>query len=192
MSERLRMDATVEYEWDSRDLALFRGGKVEGALARALNKAGSEAVRRMKAEANRKARQRKKLKVSAVNKALPLIFPKNTKIIEFLVWEMRVSGTPMPLSSYPHRQTKKGVMVQVTPGKRKLIKSAFLGTMSSGHEGIFQRRTKARLPIDELFSSRISDVFEDTGFIQQVLEHGRGAFARAYARTLLNELGKLK
>lgn len=37
--------------------------------------------------------------------------------------------------------------------------SAFIATMPSGHRGVFQRKGKARLPIQELRTSSISDVF---------------------------------
>jgi hypothetical protein len=50
----------------------------------------------------------------------------------------------------PHSQTRKGVSVEVNRGKRTLVQGAFLAMMRSGHVGIFRRRGKARLPIEEL------------------------------------------
>jgi len=45
------------------------------------------------------------------------------------------------------RQTKKGVRV-----RDKLFENAFLATMSkTGHTGIFRRKGKARLPIQEMY-----------------------------------------
>lgn len=181
----------LDLEWDSRQLSVLRGGKVEFAIAKALNRAGNEAARRMKAEASRAVRERKRYKVAAVNKALPLIFPGTSKEIERLKWEMKVSGTPVPLSAFPIRQTKQGVMAEVNVGQRKLIKSAFIATMSSGHRGVYRRKGDARLPIQELWTTRVSDVFKDDGFIPRVQERAQTAFSAAFARLLPLEIDKL-
>jgi hypothetical protein len=179
-------------EWDSRELNVLRGGKVEAAIASTLSKAGNEAARKMKAESNRQVRDRKRFKVAAVNKALPLIFPGSSKEIHKLVWRMKVAGTPVPLAAFPHRQQKNGVMVEVNTGKRKLIKSAFTAQMKSGHEGIFRRKGDERLPIQELWTTKISDVFKDGDFIPHIQGHTQQAFTSAFARLLPLELNKIK
>lgn len=142
----------------------------------------------MKAESSRLVRARKKFKVAKVNQSLPLTFPSAGAPIHRLVWRMDVSGQTMPLSAFPARQTRKGVVVQVNAGSPKLFKSAFLATMKSGHTGVFYRQGAARLPIDEAFSTRISDVFHDEGMIPAVQARAQSVFASAFARLLPQEL----
>lgn len=205
------MAAIVDFEWDSRDLAVFRGRKIDAAIARALSKSGNDALRAMRAEASRTVRTKKRIKAGRLSRALPIVFPPNTKEIHQLVWRMNVSGAVMRVGDFPHRQVRKGVSVAINKGGRKLIRSAFVARMKSGHVGVFFRaKTGAhgpltkkqqksghafrvkRLPIEEIFTSRISDVFEDPGVSEHVLDRGRGVFALAFARLLPLELGKVK
>jgi hypothetical protein len=179
----------IEITWDSRDLEVLRNAGVERALERALSKAGGDAVRFLKSGSSRLIRARKRFRVKRVNDSLPLRFPKS-KAIESLAWRMDISGRPVPLSDFPHRQTKKGVTVAVNAGSRGFIKSAFVATMRSGHKGIFTRRGEKRLPIDEAFTTRVSDVFSDSGFVEFVQRGAQEKFARSFDRLFPLELAR--
>jgi hypothetical protein len=48
----------------------------------------------------------------------------------------------VPLVAYPHRQTRKGVSVEVNRGKRTLIKGAFVATMRTGTRASFGARAR--------------------------------------------------
>lgn len=183
--------AAITFQWDSRELDFWKGPGIERAATRALTKAGNDALRAMKIASTRAVRGRKRFKVARVKKALPVVFPRASKAIESLVWRMDVSGVPVPLADFPHTQTRRGVTVAVNNGKRKLIKSAFVATLRSGHTGIFRRRGKARLPIDELFTTRVSDVFDDTGMVPAVQERALDVFQSAFDRLFPLELQKL-
>lgn len=180
----------LEITWDRGQLAPFKDRGLERALVATLSKSGRDAIRALKAESSRVVRARKRLKVKRVNAALPLTFPKGRDISD-LVWRMDVSGEAVRVVDYPHRQTRKGVSVAINVGKRKLIKGAFLATMKSGHRGVFKREGKARLPIDELFSTRVSDVFGDAGMIPAVQERAQLVFSQTFDRVLPLELRKL-
>ncbi|TJV19678.1 phage tail protein [Mesorhizobium sp.] len=53
----------------------------------------------------------------------------------------------IPLAKIGARQTARGVTVRM----RGSYRSAFIAAMGSGHEGVFMRAGKARLPIHELY-----------------------------------------
>lgn len=179
---------SIKVEFDERELRALL--KVTPAARRALRKAGQTALRDMRSEASKRIRQRKRLKASAVSKAL--VMAKPTGRPEEGTWALRVRGTPIPLSAYPHRQTKKGVSVEVNKGKRSLVKSAFLATMGSGHKGIFLRRGAKRLPIDERFGSRPVDALLHEGESEAVGERGARSMVSAFTRLLAMELEKGK
>ncbi len=185
------MAPTLTLEWDQRDLAFWKERRLDKALARALKKAGSNAIRGMKSASTRSVRQRKSFKVARVNKALTLTYPKGNRIDD-LVWRMHVSSDPVPVASLPHRQTRRGVTVKINQGKRKLIKGAFVARMSSGHKGVFQRTSKKSLPIREAFTTRITDVFKDEGMIPAVQARAQRDFRGAFARLFAMELGKAR
>ena len=185
------MASTIAFEWDSRDLQVWRRRSIESALAKALSKSGSDAVRALKAESSRRVRAQKRFKVAFVNKSLPVTYP-TSKEISRLAWRMDVSGALVPVAAFPHRQTKRGVSVAINVGARKTIRSAFIATMRSGHEGVFVRRGKTHLPIKEAFTTRVSDVFMNSGFIPLVELKAQGVFSQAFERLLNVELSKVR
>ena len=190
--------AAIEFVWDSRDLKVWRGRDgIEAALTRAVSKAGSDAARFMRTVSGRMVRHRKRFKAGAVREGTPLYFPRNRQSLESLVWEMKVSGKPMGLVDFPHRQTSKGVSVAVNTGKRSVIRSAFVAVMRSGHRGIFTRRIigskrVGRLPIDELLTTRLSDVFQDHDFVPFVYTGAQDRFSSAFDRLFALELEKIR
>jgi hypothetical protein len=192
-------DLELVLEWDSRALDVFRGGKIEGALRNALAKAGGDAIRFVRTGTSRMVRQRKRMKLQRVRAGLPLFFPRNKAEISELVWRMDVSGEPVPLSEFPHKVVPRpdgrrrggGVMVQVNVGRRQLVRSAFVARLKSGHVGIFRRRGDPRLPIDEAFTSRLSDVVQDTGFIPFVQAGAQARFQASFSRLIDLELRRL-
>jgi len=191
--------AAIEFVWSSQDLEVWRDRKVEKAVARALSKSGTAAIRNVKVSSNRYIRARKRMMVKRVNDALPLTFP-ITKSIDGMEWRMDVSGHAFRVSDFPYRQTKRGVTVTINTGKRVLIHGAFVATMKSGHTGVFTRRGKVAerrgsrgqaLPIDEAFTTRITDVFHDTGMVSEVMFRAQTVFSREFERLLPYELKKV-
>ncbi len=178
-------------QWDRSQLGILRERGLERALTRALSKAGGDAIRAISAASTRAIRGRKRVKAKRVRDAFSLRFPRGAKHIDDLAWALQVRRVPIPLGDYPRTQTKKGVTVAVNKGeKRALIKSAFLATMKSGHTGVFVREGKKRLPIRELFSSTVLDVFNDSGMVPGVLAQGQAKFSSSFARLLPLEIAK--
>jgi hypothetical protein len=177
--------------WDRKGLAGLKTPRMTRAIARALGKAGSTALRDMRSEASKRIRQRKRLKSGIVAKALRMRRPRKATI-DGAEWAVDVSGKPVPLSAYPHRQTRKGVSVEVNRGKRTLIQSAFVATMRSGHEGVFVRRGAKRLPIKELLGSRPVDALLHEGEAEAVSARGARSFSATFERVLPLEVDKAK
>ena len=118
-------------------------------------------------------------------------------------WALNVSGQPVPLIAYPHRElrgrtgkrgmgprSQGGVSVEVSACKRTLVRGAFVATMRSGHEGIFRRRGAARLPIEELLGSRPVDALLHQGEADAVAARGGRSFGDTFQRMLPMEIDK--
>lgn len=191
------MSTTFYVQWDSRELRVFRNGAVDKAILRSALKAGNRALRDLRAEAKRQVTRRKKIKSKNILRDLPIVFPRRKGELQSLIWEMKVQGRMMPVTAYPYRQVRGnhnkpgGVMVEINPGSQKLIRGAFIATLRSGHKGVFLRRGTARLPIDELFTSRIVDVFADEDLIPQLEDYTAPRMEAEFARLLELELSKL-
>ncbi len=183
---------SLALQWDQSMLRPLQAQGLEKALTRAMSKAGGDAIRAMRAESNRAIRARKRMRAGVVSRGLVLRMPRGARHIDDLVWKISVSGAPVPLGAYPSRQVKKGVSVAVNKGKRSILVGAFIATMKSGHQGIFRRKGKGRLPIEELFSTRISDVFNDTGMLPAVFARGNAVFGSSFKRLLPLEIEKAK
>lgn len=132
------------------------------------------------------------MKLGRVNAALVLTFPKGSKHIDDLVWRMGASGAPVPVSEYPYRQTKRGVSLSINKGRRVLLAGAFVATMRSGHVGVYRRRGDKRLPIDEVFTTRVSDVLRNDGLMERLHARAQEVFSSSFARLLPLELAKTK
>lgn len=180
----------VTLAWDLSTLRALQSTGAAPALHRALKKAGGDALRKLRTEGTRYVRGRKRVKVSAIRKALRLTFPKSSHLDD-MAWTLDVRGVPTPLVAYPNRATRRGVSVAVNQGRRKILSGAFKATMKSGHTGIFRRRGKARLAIDELYSSTVADVFTDRSMIPGIVAQAQTTFAGSLARLLPLELAKL-
>jgi hypothetical protein len=183
------MSVAIDVKWDRSQIAALQNGPLKGALKRTLRKAGATALRDMKSEAGKRIRSRKRIKARYITRALTLRRAKGGDIAN-MEWAVDVSGESVPLVAYPHRQTKKGVSVEVNRGKRTLIAGSFVAAMKSGHQGVFKRRGKARLPIDELRGSRPVDALLHKGEAAAVAARGGASFATTFTRVLPLEVGK--
>jgi hypothetical protein len=109
----------------------------------------------LKTDAGRKIRER----YSVTLKALSPAFSIRRATTADLVARVSASGRPLPLIGFAARQNKRGVSVAVRKGSRKTLAHAFIARMPSGHVGVFMRRGKARLHIDEKFSVSVPGMF---------------------------------
>lgn len=182
----------IRADYDS--LKQFITGVSEEAVWRAALRAGNDSLKRLRTESGRRVRAERKLKARTVRHHLH-IFQAHSKgpggKTAAARWRLGVAGAPIPLYLYGARKTKRGVSVNVS-GKRKIVGGAFIATMKSGHTGVFKRQGKKRLPIEELFSSRVSDVFQNTGFIPRVHEFFQERFTNEWHRLVPVEIEKAK
>lgn len=197
------MAVSVSFEINSKELAALQEGRITPAIARALRKAGSTALRDMRSEASKRIRRRKKISAKYIRRAIHLRRPKIANSRLEGTWALDFSGTPVPLVAYPHKQTALpkgpkekrraragGVRVEVNRGKRTLIKSAFVATMKSGHKGIWVRKGAKRLPIMEKLGSRPVDAMLHKGEAEAVAARGAASMGATFDRVLPLELGK--
>jgi len=183
------MPVAITANWDRSQIAALEASPLKAALKRTLRKAGATALRDMRSEASKRIRARKRIKSRYITRAMTLRRARGGNIAA-MEWALDVSGEPVPLVAYPHRQTAKGVSVEVNRGKRTLIKGSFVSSMKSGHKGVFRRRGKARLPIDELRGSRPVDALLHEGEADAVAERGGRSFGDTFVRVLPLEVGK--
>ena len=104
--------------------------KLNQGIARALNRT----IAMAQTQANKSVRSTYKVKAKDIRKTMVISKAKQNNLTSTI----KVSARPLPIYAFGARQTKKGVSINIT-GKRKLIKSAFIATMKSGHTGVYGR-----------------------------------------------------
>lgn len=183
-------------------LQQFITGVTEKAVWGAAIKAGNTSLRRLKTESGRRVRAERKLKAKTVNSRLDIFLASSRRgrgrKTAAATWRLGVSGRAIPLYEYGARQTQKGVSFNVS-GQRETLKHAFIATMASGHTGVFERIPGTRMPsnprkqqIEELFSTRVSDVFQNTGFIPRTQEFFSARFNDEWQRLIPVEIDRAK
>jgi hypothetical protein len=66
----------------------------------------------------------------------------------------------LPIAIFQARQTKAGVSFRIKrTGGRKQLGGSFVAKMRSGHVGVYRRKGKARLPIEEQFTIGLPKMF---------------------------------
>lgn len=123
------------------------------AISRGLNKTAAN----VRTAASAAIRAKRALSASTVRKALAIKSANPNRLVATL----SVTGRPIPLKEYKASQTKRGVTVKVSPGKRKLVEHrgnrAFLIAKIGGH--VFAREGKPRLPVKKLFGPSLPATF---------------------------------
>lgn len=100
---------------------------------------------------------------------------------EQLVAKLTASAQRLPLYAFgasglnPSRGKGRGVSARVGAA-RSVYPHAFIGTMRSGHVGVFERKGKARLPIRELQGPSVWHVFGK--HVDEGLAAGRESLAK--------------
>lgn len=167
-----------------RSLAEIRRG-TETVLARALNKIAVRQRTRIVAHLVEKTG----IRPGFVRKAV-YVWKAHVKC---LVARIRISGKRVPLIWYNARKGATGVTFRAPAGEewvleyqsgrkgRGLAEHAFIATMPAGrkgqpgHKGVFLRRTKKRLKIDELYGPTMAVFIGDPRELQWVInETGMG------------------
>lgn len=173
------MEFRVEADITSslRDLEQLEGNLKHRVLGRALNRTATG----MKTEVSRQIRSVLNVRAQDVNKRLSI---RRAASGERSV-EIVIGARGLPLLAFGARQTKKGVSVKVLRrGGRKLVRGAFIAQMKSGHRGVFVRRGKKSLPIDERFGEMPAQTILRPNVIADVTEKARARFERELAHEL--------
>lgn len=189
------------FNWDSGEVAIWKGSKTEKALARALRLAGNQAIRAAKKQSVAHVRSKKLIREEVVEKRMPLTSADSKEAIADLEWTERVGNKPMPLVRFPHIKTAFGITVRVNVnGGKGRLKSAFEAKVGAGghvgifmRTGVFGRRGNPKLErIKELFTSRVSDSMADPGAMDGARDAAAKRMRKAFQKGLARELLKLK
>ena len=160
-------------------LAFIKGGW-ERAVVRAMNTASSQARTR--------TAQRAKAVLTADPERIEQSLLAKKATYGARAATLRIFDQPIPLFrfdvSFLFPTVEGGVTAKTIQGDSPLtLKHAFVARMSNGHVGVFSRRGKERLPIQEHYGPSVATVFEKTpGLEAEILQLAADKFAQEAAR----------
>jgi len=150
---------------------------LKNAINRAVRKARSEMVKRSaKALGARQKTVRRRTWISRAT-------------ARRLIGRARAGRIGFPLAEFSPRQTNKGVVVRLR-GERALHEHAFIATMPYGHRGVFRRRGRARLPIQELRTESLTEIIEGLGVTPDIIEAANRVLMKRIEHGIQYELEK--
>ena len=160
-------------------LAFIKGGW-ERAVVRAMNTAASQARTR--------TAQRAKAVLTADPERIEQSLLTKKATYGARAATLRIFDQPIPLFrfdvSFLFPTVEGGVTAKTIQGDSPLtLKHAFVAKMSNGHVGVFSRRGKERLPIQEHYGPSVATVFEKTpGLETEIMQLAAEKFAQEAAR----------
>ena len=160
-------------------LAFIKGGW-ERAVVRAMNTAASQARTR--------TAQRAKAVLTADPERIEQSLLTKKATYGARAATLRIFDQPIPLFrfdvTFMFPTVEGGVTAKTIQGDSPLtLKHAFVARMSNGHVGVFSRRGKERLPIQEHYGPSVATVFEKTpGLEAEILQLAAEKFAQEAAR----------
>lgn len=160
-------------------LAFIKGGW-ERAVVRAMNTAASQARTR--------TAQRAKAVLTADPERIEQSLLTKKATYGARAATLRIFDQPIPLFrfdvSFLFPTVEGGVTAKTIQGDSPLtLKHAFVARMSNGHVGVFSRKGKERLPIQEHYGPSVATVFEKTpGLEAEILQLAAEKFAQEAAR----------
>ncbi len=204
---------SLAFSWDQDQVGAIKLMiSPAGPILKAVKMAGGDGIRALRVKSSKSIREARRIKVRAVNKALPTFFPTG-RTLASLEWKMKASGKAIPLSAFPFREIKAkiigrkgrkervggGVSVALKPGGvRTFVPGAFKVKLKSGHVGI-ALRTGAKVgakggrnPFRLTFGPTIAALMGNRGLIPEAHRHAGVVFGASFARLLPIELAKIK
>jgi hypothetical protein len=142
---------TFEISFDGLENIIALSREYPRVAQRSLNRVAQST----KTEASRQIRDTYNVRKQTVDAS----FTVRLAHIDDLKATIRSSGRRLPIMEFAARQVARGVSFAIKKGERKILTHAFLATMPGGHVGVFMRRGKDRLPIDEKFTISVAEMF---------------------------------
>ena len=120
----------------ARELAAYPKAQAV-IVSRAINKVATAA----RTQINREVRKNLNIKARDLNKSIAIVKANTARPIA----QIKIRGRRVPLVQFSASQTRRGVSYRISPtAGRKSIRSAFIATMPSGHEGVWTRLQEKR------------------------------------------------
>jgi len=159
-----------------------RPSDIEKAFSRAVVRAVNRMIVTGRAAATRQVRKIYNVKAGDLKNATTIYRASSSRKEALLV----IQGRRMAVILFDarHRRTAKGATVRIKKSEgRKLIRSTFIVSMSSGKRHVWKRVGKERLPIKPLFTVSPPKMFEVEGekAFKEIIE-------KEFGKTFENEL----
>ncbi len=155
----MKIEIKVDMKGLNETIEALSPAKFQKAIIRALDRTAKQG----KVAAQKIIREEYNIKLHDISSKIKTdIHPSKLEAV------ITATDRSIPLIEFAARQIKTGVSFQVKRGSRKTIKSAFIASMKSGHRGVFTRIGKKRLPIKQLYTIGVAEMFGSKKVIEAI------------------------
>lgn len=173
------------------------------ALISAARKSMNRTVMMLRTRANRLAREERKLKSSELNKDFFKVKKAYGNNLGALQASLQISGRPMSLIRFvvgpkqpiPQQgipvRSRKNLKVEVKPGRRVALSTAFIARGRGGNLQVFRRQTKASFPIMKQSVPALSRLFEKDPNKSALEKFGHDTLGSEFDRVFKFELERI-
>ena len=160
----------------------------KAGTARALNRAAQG----VKTDAARETRKEYKIKARDIRDSLRISRATPNKLQAMALG----SGNRIPLVKFGARPAQpggrrpaKGISVHVK--SRKVLKGSFVARTGSGHVGVFTRKGKASLPIEQKFGPAVPEMIGNPDVLERMTQGAKERFEKNLDHEINRSLEKL-
>lgn len=149
----------IEFEFDQRTVQQVEKklGDMKSKTPKVIKDALNRTAKQARTDLRRKAQETYTVKAGKFNRGMTIQNATTGNLTAII----KSTGAPMPITSYRTSMAKRaGGKAQIlTAGGLKTLQKgnikAFKSTVGAGHDGMFQRKGKERLPIKQLYSNSV-------------------------------------
>lgn len=195
------IQASISLDLNAIDqfLTEFKSKAVVNAARKSMNRSISSVRTRI----NKDLRKERKLKAGVINRRYLNVKKAKGRFLADLEASVGVARDPVSLIHFvvgqkePRNQKgiavgkRKPLTVEVVPGRRIKLRSAFIAKGRGGKNQVFRRRSKERYPIMKQSTAGLSVIAQRDKFRLPIEKFAREKWQSEFARTFQFELDKL-
>lgn len=197
------INVNISLEKDLNEIKVFLDEFRTKALVNATRKSFNRTVSTLRTRSNKEVREHRKLKAGEINRRFFRVMKARGSRLDRLEASLDISGDPISLIRFvkgdknPRNQKgikvkkRKPLKVEVKPGRRVQLKSAFIAKGSGGKNQIFRRRTGKRNPIVKQSVPALSTLFSRDRFRAPLEAFANAKLSQEFERTFEFELDRL-
>lgn len=193
----------IQLDHDIEQARFYLTDLKKKALVAATRQAMNKSTTALQTFMNRKVRERRKLKAGLIKRKYFKLKKATGRQLRAMKAGVSVSNKPVSLIHFvrggKNPTSQKGVpvnrrrkvRVEVTPGRKVTLQSAFIAQGKNGNMQVFRRRHKSRYPLVKQSTPALTKLFNDAGLVRDTRSFAGWRFQKEFTTAFNFQVEKL-